>query len=358
MCDRLGSGLNPGAPYGSAGIANTAARTSLKAIATVEHQTVYGQNMEDRLPENGMLEKILTWQEQHYIPPDIPQGVPGQEEVWKQQAADATGVIVNAVREAVAAIENISGRTPVVLGDEGTLDERAEEFRRCVHDKQPVVSVAISGSMRRWLSVHDTDAMSLHIYTHMPEQPLHTALVTRTAAMLSDCSGAWRVPRSGEPLAMSGEPLVPHPDPQFAIFPSALEEHAAGLRKYYKTPIFPRDTSAAIARAMLDGATPVAVHVPEHVLNSAIVPVAIAHGLVGRLQKTGTLMEKPHQATEYLFQALMGDVEFGEGLVIAREMWDERRVRRILSRILHPDDTDPYDDELDEYDGYGLDDDL
>ncbi|MEU1536299.1 hypothetical protein [Streptomyces fagopyri] len=139
----------------------------------------------------------------------------------------------------------------------------------------------------------------------MPDQPLHTALVTRSAALLSDCSTSWRVPVDGEPLVMTGEPLVPDPDPQFAIFPLSMRDYAAELRKYYAEPLFPYDTSASIARSMLEGAAPVAVHFTEHVLNSAVVRAAIGHGMFVRLQKTNTLLEKPYQATEYIFQALM-----------------------------------------------------
>ncbi|MGW0801242.1 hypothetical protein [Streptomyces sp. NPDC002692] len=313
--------------------------------------------MAERLPETGMREKAAAWHEQRYIPPDPPRGVPGLDEIWKQKAADAWQAIVDAARQAVTSVDNISGRTPVVLGDEGTLEERAEEFRRCVHGRQPVVAVSSSGSMRRWVSVKDTDAMSVSIYTHLPEQrPLHTALVTSTAALLYDASGAWRIPRTGEALAITGEPIQPDRDPQFALFPHTMQEHAVRLRNHVAAPMFPYDTSAGIARAMLDGAAPAAIYVAEHVLTSAIVPVAISHGLIGRLQKTNTLMEKPDQATEYLFQVLMGETEFSADWVIAHEIWHEKSLRRALNRTLHPDDEDPYDDDLDEYDRYSFDD--
>ncbi|MER8226360.1 hypothetical protein ABTZ58_38885 [Streptomyces sp. NPDC094143] len=77
---------------------------------------------------------------------------------------------------------------------------------------------------------------------------------------------------------------------------------------------------------------PVAVHFTEHVLDSAILPVAIGHGMIARLQNNGDLLEKPWEVSKYMYKAVTGEVPFSDNLVIARNIWDARRVSRILAR--------------------------
>ncbi|WP_060880967.1 hypothetical protein [Streptomyces scabiei] len=54
--------------------------------------------------------------------------------------------------------------------------------------------------------------------------------------------------------------------------------------------------------------------------------------MIVRLQESGELLEKPWEASKYMYKAVAGEVPFGDGLVIARDIWDARRVSRILAR--------------------------
>ncbi|MGW1627138.1 hypothetical protein, partial [Streptomyces sp. NPDC002172] len=57
--------------------------------------------------------------------------------------------------------------------------------------------------------------------------------------------------------------------------------------------------------------------------------------------------EKPWDASRYMYNAVQGKITFGEGLVIARDLWAARRINRVLEKEtqLH-DQTHPLDDPL------------
>ncbi|WP_371572613.1 hypothetical protein [Streptomyces sp. NBC_01314] len=193
---------------------------------------------------------------------------------------------------------------------------------------------------------------------HVPHHPLYAATVTPSTALLSDCSGSWRLTLADGWQAMVGDPVVADPAPDYVLLPRSLEHLAPRIRRHYKEPLFPYDTTAAIVQAVLGGAVPVAVHFTEHVLDSAILPVAIGHGMIVRLQGSGELLEKPWEASKYMYKAVTGEVPFGDGLVIARNIWDARRVSRVLAHEtalleqLNPIDAfleDEDDDDLFDY---------
>ncbi|MFD9322770.1 hypothetical protein ACFWDQ_34845 [Streptomyces sp. NPDC060053] len=323
------------APFGADGITARAAHAALHELDALGRETARGQDLTQDLPETEKLDKVLDlrtlWQPDRNRPPS---GIPRQAEYWDDKAVQARRRLTRAVERKLHEVSNISGKPVTVLGADGCLDERTSAFRACVAQDRPVVSVSDSGCLRRWLSTNDSNATSLSIITFIPGRPLYAAVVTAGTALLSDCSGSWRLTLADGWQAMTGEPLVADPDPNYIVLPRALEHLAAGLCKHYEEPIFPRDTSSAIAQAVLGGAVPVAVHFTEHVLNSAIFPVAVGHGMAVRVD-TGKLIEKPWDASRHLYKALTGEIAFGDEHVIARDMWAIKRATRVLARERH-----------------------
>jgi hypothetical protein len=263
------------------------------------------------------------------------------------------GRVVSDVQTALGDACKVFGQPITVLGSHGSLAERMEAFRARVKTEQPVVSISASGSMRRWLTTRDATATSLSIITYIPEHPLYAAAVTPTTALLSDCSGSWRLTLTDGWQAMAGDPLIADPAPDYVLLPRSLEHLKSRIRRHYKEPLFPYDSSAAIVQAVLSGAVPVAVHFTEHALDSAILPVAIGHGMIVRLQNNGDLLEKPWEASKYMYKAVTGEVSFSDSLVIARDIWDARRVSRILTReTALLEQLNPLDAFLDEEDDF------
>ncbi|MDN0198475.1 hypothetical protein [Streptomyces sp. S.PNR 29] len=356
-----GDGLQD--PFGADGITACASHTALLELDTLGREVALGQDLTQDLPDDEKLEKVIglrdLWQQPARKRP--PAGVPRQIGNWDAQATRAKLRITRAVQRRLRQVTNVSGKPITVLDSDGTLEERTDAFRACVRGDRPVVSVSASGCFRRWLATGDSTATSLSIITYIPGRPLYAATVTVNTALLSDCSGSWRLTLADGWQAMSGEPIVAEPDPGFIVLPRSLEHLAPGLRKHYEEPIFPRDTSSAIAQAVLGGAVPVAVHFTEHVLNSAIFPVAVGHGMVVRVDD-GQLIEKPWDASRHLYKALTGEIAFGEEHVIARDMWAIHRVTRVLAHErqlqedLHPLDAGLAED--DDIFGFRFDDDL
>ncbi|GHD52475.1 hypothetical protein [Streptomyces galbus] len=342
------------APLGADGITARAAHAALVELDALGRETARGLDLTQELPETD-LHKVLDlstlWQPARKRPPS---GVPGQAEHWDDKANKARRRLTQAVEKNLHEVSNTSGKPVTVLGADDCLDKRAEAFRACIAQDEPVVSVSASGCLRRWLSANDSSATSLSILTFIPGRPLYAAVVTPGTALLSDCSGSWRLTLADGWTAMTGEPLVADPDPSYIVLPSDLEPLGPALRRHYQELIFSRDTSSVIAQAVLGGAVPVAVHFTEHVLNSAIFPVAVGHGMVVRVD-SGKLIEKPWDASRHLYKALTGEIPFGDEHVIARDLWAIKRATRILAleRDLaaqaHPLDAPfdiPYEDEL------------
>ncbi|MET8223159.1 hypothetical protein [Streptomyces sp. NPDC005301] len=345
----------PEAPYGADATTGLAASAGLRALDAFARRVHNGPDIDETPSEAEMLEKVRDLHEMRYVPP----GAPHREAHWDEMARRCMREVTAEVRHAVTEVTNVSGQVPAVLGDEGTLDERLAEFRACVRGGRPVVSVSATGSFSRWLAARDTMAISLSTFTYIPERPVYAAQVTPEAALLSDCAGSWRMTLADGWLAMSGVPLVADEHPGYVVLPRPLEDRAPQLRKHYTSPMFPYDTSSAIAQAVLGGAVPAAVHVTEHVLDSAIIPVAIGHGMIVMFQDSGEILEKPWAASKYLFKALKGETEFGEGLVVARRLLDARRVIRVVRNVTSqdPDQFDPLMpfDDIDEDDGFRFD---
>lgn len=350
---------SPQAPYGADAISGESAYVCLQQLDAFRREVLCGPDMSaDHLTDEEKLEKVRELHEMRYIPP----GYSGQEQHWEADAAILMRRLTQRLQAVLAGVVNASGQVPIVLGGHGTLDERLATFRTCVRDERPVVSVSASGSLSRWLATGDSTAMSLSVITYIPGRPLYAVLVTPTTALLSDCAGSWRLTLQDGWLAMTGTPLIADPHPGYVVLPYSLADHAPQLREYYAEPLFPYDTSSAIAEAVLGGAVPVAVHLTEHVLNSAILPVAIGHGMIVAQQDSGELLEKPWAASKHLFKSLKGEIEFGEGLVIARDIFDARRVIRVLKKTTNqgPDLSELSDpltpfDFVDEDDGFDFD---
>jgi hypothetical protein len=341
-------------PFGADGITGLAAQATLRTLEACVRDIAYGQDLEQELTADQKFDKVRELRNEWSRSPrhHPPAGVPSQEEYWDAKAAAAMRRITQAVQDVLQEVANVSGQPITVLGSDGSLAERTEAFRARVRAGLPVVSICTSGCMRRWLATGDPTAASLSILTYIPGRPLYAATVTAHTALLSDCSGSWRLTLADGWQAMTGEPLVADPAPGYIVLPNSLEPLAPGLRKYYAEPIFAHDTSSAIARAVLGGAVPVAVHFTGHVLESAILPVAIGHGMIVRFQSSGELLEKPWAASKYMYKAVTGEIPFEEGLVIARDLWAARRVSRVLTReTALLEQTDPLDafteDELD-----------
>ncbi|MFD5848131.1 hypothetical protein [Streptomyces chartreusis] len=339
-------------PFGADGITGLAADTALRKLDALTRELAYGQDLEQELTAAQKLDKVLALTDEWSRSPRHrpPAGVPRQEECWDTKAATAMARIANAVRDTLRDVTNVSRQPITVLGADGDLAERTDAFRTHVRAEQPAVSVSPSGCMRRWLATGDTTSVSLSIVTYIPGKPLYAATVTPKTALLSDCAGSWRLTLTDGWQAMTGEPLIADPAPGYIVLPSSLQHLAPQLSRYYTEPLFVHDTSSAIAQAVLGGAVPVAVHSTGDVLNSAILPVAIGHGMIVRFHDSGQLLEKPWEASKYMYKAVTGEIPFGEGLVIARDIWAARRAGRILTRETELlEQTDPLDVFLDEF---------
>ncbi|MGV9420000.1 hypothetical protein ACWDO6_21175 [Streptomyces sp. NPDC003674] len=341
----LGPGLKE--PLNAGGITAHACDTALRMMDAFGHEKVYGQDMEAELSQEERDAKVLALLGQRYIPP----GIHTQDAYWEAQARTHERRLVHSVRNTLTSLDNESGRPLTVLGDEGTLAEREEEFRALVKAEQPAVSVAFTGSLRRWLSASDATATSIAITAYLPDRPLYAALVTPKTALLSDCSGSYRLSLDDGWLAMTGEPTVAEPDPNCVVLPHSMMDQASGIRRHYSDPFFPYDTSSAIAQAVLGGAVPGAVHLREPVLNSAIIPVAVGHGMIVRFLDSGKVLKEPWDASRHLYKAVTGEIAFGD-FVVARNRWDAHRISRILRN--DADDLDPLDP-LAPYDDFDFD---
>ncbi|UXX97996.1 hypothetical protein N7U49_47705 (plasmid) [Streptomyces sp. AD2-2] len=346
-------------PHGPDGITARASQAALLELNTLEREVTSGQDLTQDLPDDEKLDKVRDlrdlWAEP--APNRPPAGIPRQAEYWDAQADRIRHRIVQAVENDLRHVANVSGQPVTVLGSDGTLDARAAVFRSCIRQSLPVVSVSMSGCPVRWLATRDPFALSLSILTYIPRRPLYAAVVTPTTALLSDCSGSWRLDTDGW-QAMTGEPLVAEPAPGYIALPRDLEHLAPVLRKHYEEPIFHSDTGSAIAQAVLGGAVPVAVHFTGHVLDSAIFPVAVGHGMIVRAAD-GDPMEKPWDASRRLYKAITGEIAFGDEHVIARDMWAIRRAARVLAHARNPEaQPHPLDDPLEEdaFDVFGSDD--
>lgn len=351
-------------PFGADVVTGLAAHAALRALDLVSREITSGQDMNQKLEPDQALAKVLALQDEWSSSPRNrpPAGVPRQEECWNAKADAVMGRVVSDVEAVLTTgeMDRFCGQPITVFGSHGSLAERMEAFRARVRAGQPVVSVSASGCMRRWLTTRDATATSLSIITYIPGHPLFAAAVTPTTALLSDCSRSWRLTLADGWQAMAGEPLIADPAPDYVLLPRSLEHLASRIRKHYKEPLFPYDSSAAIVQAVLSGAVPVAVHFTEHVLDSAILPVAIGHGMIARLQNNGDLLEKPWEVSKYMYKAVTGEVPFSDSLVIARNIWDARRVSRILAReTALLEQVNPLDAFLDEEDDlFGFDEDI
>ncbi|MGW6015606.1 hypothetical protein [Streptomyces sp. NPDC055210] len=329
------------------------AHTVLRTLDAISRENTTGPDMTHELPPEQALEKVLALQDEWTNPPRHrpPAGVPSQEEHWNAKAAAAMNRIVSDVQAALGDAGKPPGQPVTVLGSDGTLSERMEAFRARVKARQPVVSISPSGCMRRWLTTREPTATSLSVITYIPEHPVYAATVTPTTALLSDCSGSWRLTLADGWQAMAGDPLIADPDPDYILLPRTLKHLEPQIRRHYKEPLFPHDSSAAIVQAVLSGAVPVAVHFTEHYLDSAILPVAIGHGMIVRLQNSGELLEKPWEASKHMYKAVTGEVPISDGLVIARDIWDARRASRLLAQETELfEQLNPLDTLLDEED--------
>lgn len=339
-------------PFGADAITGLASHTALRQLDTLSREVAYGQDLEQELTADQKLDKVLALTDEWSRSPRHrpPAGVPRQDEYWDAKASTAMRRITHAVRDSLRDVTNVSGQPITVLGADGTLEERTETFRAHIRADQPVVSVSASGCMRRWLATGERTAVSLSIVTYIPGKPLYAATVIPGTALMSDCAGSWRHTLADGWQAMTGEPLIADPDPGYIVLPRSLENLAPRLRRHYAEPLFAHDTSSAITQAVLGGAVPVAVHFTGHVLESAILPVAIGHGMIVRFQDSGDLLEKPWEASKYMYKAVTGEIPFGEGLVIARDIWAARRAGHILTRETELlKQTDPLDAFLDEF---------
>ncbi|MEU4653731.1 hypothetical protein AB0G32_07275 [Streptomyces sp. NPDC023723] len=321
-------------PLGADYITGRTAETALRLLDTLGREAGHGLDMTERLPAVVELDKVIALRQEwsgsprHRPPADVPR----PEQHWQAWAEQAMRRIVRAVEDALREAGEAGGQPIAVLGADGGLDERTTAFRDHVHARRPVVSVSASGSIRRWLTTRDPTSVSLSVLTYIPGRPLYAAVVTPTAALLSDCSGSWHLTLGTGWQAMTGEPSYPDPDPQYIVLPRTLEHLSARLRRFYREPLFPYDTSSAIAQAVLSGAVPVAVHFTGPVLDAAILPVAIGYGLIVSLPDSGELLEKPWEASKHLYKAVTGEISFGADLVIARDLWAARRISSVLRR--------------------------
>ncbi|MFK0127103.1 hypothetical protein ACIQSP_27805 [Streptomyces nigra] len=344
----------PQQPLGAGGVTAHVCGTALHMFDTFGREKIYGQDLDQPLTQDEQDRKVLALLGQRYIPP----GIPSRDAHEETQAAACRRRLVEAAEQTLHGLDTEGGRTPTVLGADGTPREREAAFRAHVRAERPVVSVCFTGSLRRWLSTGDPQATSIAVTTYLPGRPLYAAQVTAATALLSDCSGSWRLTLKDGWLAMTGEPAVAEEDPNYVVLPHSMTDSASRMRRHYPEPLFPYDTSSAVAQAVLGGKVPVAFHLTEPVLNSAIIPVATGHGMIVLFLDSGEILEKPWDASRYMFKAVTGEQSFGD-FIIARDLWAARRIRRILTTEAHAaEDLDPLavPDDLDDDFGFDLND--
>ncbi|MFE4824785.1 hypothetical protein ACFRFU_52355 [Streptomyces sp. NPDC056704] len=331
-------------PYKADGIAGTTAQAVFRSLQDIGKDLEQGLDMEEKLPQDEELRHVRDLESLYEGQRPPWSGREGQARYWDELEASLLPRIAGDVQSALEKVNNTSGVPLSVIGAKGSLEERTDEFREHILSGRPVVSISVTGCLRRLFATGDARSASVSILVWLPGHPLHAAVVTTQSALMSDCSNAHRLRPNGEWVQMLGEPLIPDPEPGYVVLPRSLSRLEARLRREYSDPIFVDDTASTIIQAVLNRAVPAAVHFSEGVLNSAIVLVSAGHGMAVRLYSGGKVMN-PWGASKILYRAATGNTPFVEGLVIAREEVTALRLSRIV------------EDEIDRFDQLGVDDD-
>jgi len=244
-------------------------------------------------------------------------------------------------------VANVSGQPVTVLGAGGTLDERAAAFRTCIREGRQVVSMSASGCLGRWLATHDPAATSLSIITYIPERPVYAAMVTANTALLSDCSGSWRLTLTDGRQAMTGEPLVAEPAPGYIVLPRTPRPRPAqALRRTDLPQRHQLRHRPGRPRRRRPRRRP--LHRTRPGLRALPRRRRPRHDRPRRQRGTH---RKALGRSRRLYKALTGDITFGDEPVIARDMWAIRRATRVLAHARHPEEQPhPLDDPLDAFD--------
>jgi hypothetical protein len=312
------------------------AKTLHHELNEIRREMTEGRDVDEAFQDDDpgdMVDRVRDLLSTDGHPPSRPAGRAGQALAWDQFNAQFLPRLVSRVESALTDTVNSAGVPATLIGAKGDLSERTRMFGDQLLAKRPCVSISVTGNVRRLFTFGDIMAASLSVLVYLPESPLHAATVTQRSALMSSCSEAHRLTRSGDWVQMAGAPLVPDADPDYVLLPDSLRhlEEALRLAGYGYAQFVPaEEITPAVIEAVLEHAVPAAIHCPGHVLNSAIALVASKHGMAVRLSGAGDKALEPWAASGMICKAATSGQPHLDGLIIARDPIAALRIGRIL----------------------------
>ncbi|MEC7053602.1 hypothetical protein RFN57_15075 [Streptomyces violaceochromogenes] len=312
------------------------AETLYRELNQIRREMTEGRDVDDAFPDDdpgAMVDRVRALAEGNEYPSGRPVGRAGQAFAWDQFDAQLLPRLIGKVEGTLAGTVNTAGIRATFIGAKGDLAERTRMFSDQLLAKRPCVSISITGNPRRLFVYGHSMAASLSVLVHLPGSPLHAATVTQRTALMSSCSDAHRLARSGDWVHMAGAPLVPDADPGCVLLPNSLRHLEEPLRRagYTEVEFVPvEQITPAVIEAVLEHAVPAAIHCSGHVLNSAIALVASRHGMTVRLYGANGKALEPWAASQMICEAATSGHPYLQGLIIARYATAALQIGRIL----------------------------
>ncbi|MFC8412936.1 hypothetical protein [Streptomyces coelicoflavus] len=259
-------------------------------------------------------------------------GIPRARAFWQDTTEGTLGDIASEVRRTLG--KRTDRGSLEVIGPYGNPARRLEQISVCIAENRPFVSMALCGSLQDLLVTSQPWAASLSILAKAPGEPIAAAVASARQAMAADCSDAYRLLLpEGDWQRRSGEETSRSVAPGYIILPKEFSTRAVRLPEGLCAHTdFVEDTASAITEALIGGHVPLAVHHGGHVLESAVVLVAAAHGFFVRPLTEGGALLKPWQCTGLLSSALAEGADIPE-LVLGRSEINAKELCQYLGRV-------------------------
>ncbi|MGW5782649.1 hypothetical protein ACWEWK_01490 [Streptomyces sp. NPDC003757] len=333
------SGGVPSTPRISAELARATAEEAVRAIAGGSSDLVRDLDVDQSrhvLPwPRSPHEKLALLHDPaplRAVPPVA--GMPRARAFWRDKTVGAIGDISSGVRGMLWERTDLDTDALEIIGPHGDPARRLEQVRRCIAEDRAFVSVALCGSLQDLLVTSHPWAASLSVLAKVPGEPIAAAVATARQAMAADCSDAYRLLLPEGDWKLRTEDDVRHPvAPGYAILPTEFRTLPSPLPEQLCAHVqFADDTASAITEALIGGHIPLAVYHGGHVLESAVVLVAAAHGFFVRpLTEGGTVLE-PWQCSGLLASSLARGADI-PGLVLGRYEINAKNLAQHLGRV-------------------------
>ncbi|KOT99636.1 MULTISPECIES: hypothetical protein [Streptomyces] len=332
------SGGVPPTPRISAELARATAEEAVRAIAGGSSHLVRDLDVDQSrhvLPQpQSPSEKLALLHDRTRPRPAPPvAGVPRARAFWREMTVNALTDISSAVRGTLWERTDLDTDALDIVGPHGDPATRLEQIRTCIEKKRSFVSIALCGSLQDLLVTGHPWAASLSILAKAPGEPIAAAVATARQAMAADCSDAYRLLLPEGDWKMRTEDDVHHPvAPGYVILPKELRVPSPLPEQLGAHAQFADDTASAITEALIGGHIPLAVYHGGHVLQSAVVLVAAAHGFFVRPLTEGGTVLAPWQCAGLLASSLSKGTDI-PGLVLGRYEINAKNLAQHLGRV-------------------------